>query len=361
MQIELPDALVERLTALAVAQGANVHQLPPVVPDPVPGMAAATPGSVDFSDLAAAAVTLLEVHWVKDENDVPPVAAFPFQKLYSDCPADPLLRQRSARDFDLEEPFVYRGRRNRNNPTNECVWVVARNPESTDFASIPAFLTWLIPRYGRHTMAALVHDHLQRLITPGPSDGKIVAGEQMVTSTEADYIMREAMRSSGVPFAQRWIVWSGISVRTLVTKPLNLWYAFLTLLWILLYGVGVGVIGLGWVLTLPIIRLSGGAAWTPAVWMLLLPLTPALLALLWWPRWNTGVIGGLALMLVAMPVVFITLASCVYWLVELLAKLRPKHEDEDEDTVVTYAHNPIFDWNWAKHGTERVESTTPTT
>ncbi|RSM34604.1 DUF1353 domain-containing protein [Amycolatopsis balhimycina DSM 5908] len=38
----------------------------------------------------------------------------------------------------------------------------------SDFASVPRFLVWLIPRYGRYTKSAVLHDHLCRM----PADMK---------------------------------------------------------------------------------------------------------------------------------------------------------------------------------------------
>ena len=40
---------------------------------------------------------------------------------------------------------------------------------ATDLASVPRFLTWLIPRYGQYTRAAIIHDYLCQQ-NPGPVD-----------------------------------------------------------------------------------------------------------------------------------------------------------------------------------------------
>src|SRR5262245_24311264 len=39
--------------------------------------------------------------------------------------------------------------------------------ERTDFASVPRVFIWFIPRYGRYTKAAVLHDHLCRLSREG--------------------------------------------------------------------------------------------------------------------------------------------------------------------------------------------------
>ena len=168
---EIPADLLERLSALLKAKEDDVHHLPSAsTPAQTEGPVQIAPPAATIADVLEAAVNLLEVHWVRDEDDMPLIPAYAFQKLYSDTAADPLLRQRTSKDFDLSEPFVFTGKRS-STDEDPPTWVVAEQPERTDFASIPGFLTWLIPRYGRHTMAALIHDHLQGLLHPVAGDG----------------------------------------------------------------------------------------------------------------------------------------------------------------------------------------------
>jgi hypothetical protein len=70
----------------------------------------------------------------------------------------------------------------------------------TDFASVPRVVTWLVPRFGAYTLAAILHDWLC-------SEG-IRSGE--VTSREADGIFRRVMRESGVSVLRRWLMWAGV-------------------------------------------------------------------------------------------------------------------------------------------------------
>jgi hypothetical protein len=362
--IDVSPELHARITALRKAQKDNIHGLPEdEVVDPMAN-ATIAPEETSDADVVDAAVSLLEVHWISDENDRQPVPKHAFRKLYSDVPADPQVRQRSAKEFDLTEPFVFTGERHPGD--TECpTWVVAEKPESTDFASIPGFLTWLVPRYGRHTMAALIHDHLQDLLVDDPEAEPRRRNQRTVTSTEADYIMRIAMRDLGVPFVLRWIMWSGISMRTLVLTPssdldgkpsrkVHPYYAGVVGLWLLLYGVIVGVVGLGWLITLPIIRLSGGQPWTihPLTIAAVL-LSPFLLSLLWLPRWRTGVIAAYTVMGTAMPVVFIFASRSLYWLAELVAKLRPKYTVPVGDDLVVFEHNPISEAQWVTARADR--------
>lgn len=77
--------------------------------------------------------------------------------------------------------------------------------QPTDFASVPRVFVWFIPRYGRYTKAAILHDYLCRVEVP--------AGN--VTRIDADGIFRQAMRELGVPFLRRWIMWAGVRLGAL--------------------------------------------------------------------------------------------------------------------------------------------------
>jgi Protein of unknown function (DUF1353) len=80
--------------------------------------------------------------------------------------------------------------------------------EGTDFASVPRAFVWLLPRYGRYTKAAILHDHLWRVEVP--------AGR--IKRIDADGIFRQAMRTLGVPFLRRWIMWAAVRWAAL-TQP----------------------------------------------------------------------------------------------------------------------------------------------
>lgn len=70
----------------------------------------------------------------------------------------------------------------------------------TDFASVPRIFVWLLPRYGRYTKAAILHDYLWR--------ERVSQGE--MTWSDADGIFLRAMRELGVPFLRRWVMWAAV-------------------------------------------------------------------------------------------------------------------------------------------------------
>lgn len=80
--------------------------------------------------------------------------------------------------------------------------------QHTDFASVPRAFVWFLPRYGRYTRAAILHDYLWRVEVP--------AGR--VSRIDADGIFLQAMRELGVSFLRRWIMWAAVRWAAL-TKP----------------------------------------------------------------------------------------------------------------------------------------------
>jgi hypothetical protein len=72
--------------------------------------------------------------------------------------------------------------------------------QKTDFASVPRVFVWFLPRYGRYTKAAILHDYLWNVEVP--------AGR--ISRVDADGLFRQAMRELGVPFLRRWIMWAAV-------------------------------------------------------------------------------------------------------------------------------------------------------
>jgi hypothetical protein len=100
------------------------------------------------------------------------------------------VKQVTDTKWELMEDLVYEGR--------DETFVVDKGFR-TDFASVPGFLTWLVPRYGRYTRAAILHDHLCKRSQEGTFDRH-----------HADGIFRRAMRELGVSFLRRWLMWIAV-------------------------------------------------------------------------------------------------------------------------------------------------------
>jgi hypothetical protein len=82
----------------------------------------------------------------------------------------------------------------------------AIDDELTDLASVPQFMAWFEAPYGRHTLAAMIHD---RLITDGePNTGALMS------DTLSDSFFRNMMGVAGVPTYKRWIMWAAVAMRT---------------------------------------------------------------------------------------------------------------------------------------------------
>ena len=109
------------------------------------------------------------------------------------------VRELEESDWELLRILEYKGNRDH-----------FEVPEGmkTDFASVPRVFVWFLPRYGRYTKAAILHDYLWR--------NAVRAGE--LTLAEADGLFRRAMWELGVPFLRRWLMWGAVRIGAL-TKP----------------------------------------------------------------------------------------------------------------------------------------------
>ncbi|HEY8527056.1 MAG TPA: DUF1353 domain-containing protein [Acidimicrobiales bacterium] len=179
----------------------------------------------------------------------------------------------------------------------------------TDLTSVPRYFGWLVTTTGTHLPAALLHDGL----TPDAENPATYVANHPIDRPAADRIFRSALRDLGTSWALRWLVWTGVTIATMVTGPVRqAWRSILavaaTVLAVLVGGTlaTLDVIDcrapLPWMADRPVaVELLAGALGAVVV--------PAVLSLLWGARWRAGVIAGVALALL----VHVTLAVVVVY------------------------------------------------
>lgn len=92
-------------------------------------------------------------------------------------------------------------------------WTIPSGFE-TDFATVPRIIQWLIPTYGKYTLAAILHDYFCVELSRAYKQQR----EPFITSSDTDGTFRRVMRELGVPFAQRWLIWTGVRWGALANK-----------------------------------------------------------------------------------------------------------------------------------------------
>lgn len=201
-----------------------------------------------------------------------------------------LLRHLGRQEFRLAEPFVYE--REDQSATPREYLVEPSDLPMTDLASVPWFLRWFVPRYGRHTLPALLHDWQY--------DNEIVSRE------EADMIFNESLASSGVPLVRRNLMTAAVLLFTRLRSPIRavgitLWFlAFLLGTWVVLNSV------FDW--------------WEPSWWQSwfgpVAALAPILGSALWGVHYRFGLWAGYGALIIAPPTAVIMLSQGAYWLIE---------------------------------------------
>ena len=133
--------------------------------------------------------------------DAPPPTGAPFrgEVVVRQVEDDPEFKR-----WELTEPLSYRGKHEE--------WTVPPR-FLTDFASVPRVVTWLIPRYGRYTKAAIVHDYLCSVEVPRGT----------ISRADADGVFRRALRELDVAFLRRWLMWAAVRFDAALEDPRTLW------------------------------------------------------------------------------------------------------------------------------------------
>ena len=229
-----------------------------------------------------------------------------------------------AQAFRLTRRIAYRDRR-----LGELV--VPADPATfvTDLTSVPSVFGWLVPRTGEHLPAALIHDGLVGSTAGRPTH---VSTEGHVIDTEAaNRVFRDAMADTGTGVVRRWLMWTAVTLATMVTGAGTHWSAAERWRWratavgsLLLIAV-LGVMSTADLLDVDL-PLVGGVPWMDegSWWARLATgaagavVTPIALGLLWGRFRIAGVIAGIALALLLHVTAAVALLTGVYQAIEWL-------------------------------------------
>lgn len=180
----------------------------------------------------------------------------------------------------------------------------------TDLASIPQFMLWFEPRYGRHTLAAILHDNL---IRPKPNDGPLQS------DTLSDSFFRDMMGVAGMPLFKRWLMWAAVASRSRWAagglRRLSL------LAWALtaLVGVAATLVAIAGAVT------SLGRLDHPALAILVAAVLPLPAGLLWGRQYGASLVSAAAGLWLVPAAVFVLIGLGVYRLSEAVAnRIAPR-------------------------------------
>lgn len=117
----------------------------------------------------------------------------------------PWLEPRTGRvrKWDVRREGTYRGARGDE-------WTIPVG-FSTDLASIPWPLRWLVDTWGAHTGAALLHDWLCHLVR-GATLGQRMPGQGHVTRREADGLFRRTLLLGGTHRVLAWLMYLAVRI-----------------------------------------------------------------------------------------------------------------------------------------------------
>ncbi|WP_306361635.1 DUF1353 domain-containing protein [Nocardia sp. CC227C] len=201
---------------------------------------------------------------------------------------------------------------------------------TTDLTSVPAFLTWLVPKTGAHLPAAILHDGL----VLSENEPASYIAEREIYRDEADRIFREAMGKTGTGLIRRWMVWSAVTAATIFhARQVNwsriqkwhyrsaLWGSLLAIvllgIWSTLDLLNIdGIPGVPWIGERPIPALIGGFAGAILI--------PLLLGTAWGKFRTAGWIIGPLVALIVPAIVPILVIGVLYVGVERLQEFSPR-------------------------------------
>ena len=207
----------------------------------------------------------------------------------------------------------------------------------TDLTSVPTLFTWLVPRTGAHLPAALLHDGL--VWNKDESKTYISTEGKEINRVEADRIFRDGMADTGTPLVRRWLVWTAVTLATMVsgdgTSPraiVRTYYRciiFVTLLAIgwLGYAATADLLDRSnrWWLTVDLPWMGEGSSfWALVTGVAGAVVIPLGLGLLWGAFWRAGWIAGIGVAVLFHVTIALLAVTGLYMIVEWVAgKLSP--------------------------------------
>jgi Protein of unknown function (DUF1353) len=213
-------------------------------------------------------------------------------------PASFVFEQISDKDFRIPEGLGFQY-----NPTDEDAIAITHDTlPSTDFASIPRYMSWFVSRYGRHTPAALVHDEL------------VTDGMEFEARKRADRLFLQMLDDLDVPPVQSRVMWTAVTLATRFRGPLVAKAG--VVLWAVLAAAGIGALVWGLVTLNPWLIVAAVVA-------------PAVAALLWGGQRSAGLIAGYALPVIAAPALGSLVGYWIYWVIEKAVKVIRQRKPEN--------------------------------
>ena len=224
-------------------------------------------------------------------------------------PASFVFEQISDKNFRIPEGLGFQYNRS----GEEAIAVTHETLPSTDFASIPRYMSWFVSRYGRHTPAALVHDVL------------VTDGVEFEARKRADRLFLQMLDDLDVPPVQSRVMWTAVTLATRFRGPLAAKAG--VVLWAALAAAGIGALVWGLVTLTP--------------WLIVAALVaPAVAAMLWGGQRSAGLIAGYALPVIAVPALVSFVGYWIYWVIEkgvrAIRQRKPENRGEPLPEPVGY-------------------------
>lgn len=235
----------------------------------------------------------------------------------------------SPQEFRLTRRIAYRDRR-----LGELLVPADPTTFVTDLTSVPSVFAWLVPRTGEHLPAALLHDGL---IGSTPEHPTYLSAEGHVVDAEAaNRVFRDAMADTGTALLRRWLMWTAVTLATMITGAGTSWSTVERWRWRLTaVGTLLVVTVLGLLATADLVDADlpfvGGVPWMGegAWWARLLSgaagavVIPLVLGLAWGRFRTAGIITGIGLALLLHVTAALALLTGLYHLIEWLSARTP--------------------------------------